>query len=77
MEFFIYINSSPRGNKNEIGEADDDEELKIQDPEAYYEKLLNDSKGQIDLPIKKPVLNFKKGIVLVLFSYLLLIILDN
>ena len=51
-------NSSPR--QNEISE-EDDEEMKFRNPEAYYGKLLNDSKAQIDLPIKKPVLNFKKG----------------
>ncbi len=35
--------------------------LKERDPEAYYERLLNDKRTQQELPIKKPLLNFKKG----------------
>lgn len=47
--------------KQDDEEEEDVEVLRAKDPEAYYERLLNDNRTQQELPIKRPVLNFKKG----------------
>ena len=41
---------------------EDDDALKLRDPNAYYLKMLNDERAAKKLPLTKPVLNLKKGI---------------
>ena len=46
-----------------MAKEEDDDALKLRDPAAYYHKMLNDERATKKLPLTKPVLNLKKGLL--------------
>ena len=43
----------------DVNKEESDETLKLRDPEAYYNKILDDGESK-NLPVKKPILNYVK-----------------
>lgn len=58
--FKIKNQSMSHSNAEERNKEESEEALKLIDPDAYYNKILNDEVISRNLPVKKPVLNFQK-----------------